>query len=133
MFHSYHAGHIPPERFKAMRDTAGDGTRALNPGSTIPGITMPATMIAEAANNHVWISCPNSSARESCWPSFFVRPDGIVTGRLRLNTAGVLDSEVNTDEQLYDSTVDWRDRAMEVIFHSGTLVRDGRSDDRTRL
>jgi predicted amidohydrolase len=133
MFHSYHAGHIPTERFKAMRDTVGDGTRTLNPGSTIPGITMPATMIAEAANNHVWISCPNSSARESCWPSFFVRPDGIVTGRLRLNTAGVLDSEVNTDEQLYDSTVDWRDRAMEVIFHSGTLVRDGRSDDRTRL
>jgi predicted amidohydrolase len=133
MFHSYHAGHIPPERFKAMRDTVGDGTRTLNPGSTIPGITMPATMIAEAANNHVWISCPNSSARESCWPSFFVRPDGVVTGRLRLNTAGVLDSEVNTDEQLYDSTVDWRDRAMDGIFHSGTLVRDGRSDDRTRL
>jgi hypothetical protein len=45
----------------------------------------------------------------------------------------VLDSEVNTDEQLYDSTVDWRDRAMDDIFHSGTLVRDGRSDDRTRL
>jgi predicted amidohydrolase len=133
MFHSYHAGHIPPERFKAMRDTVGDGTRTLNPGSTIPGITMPATMIAEAANNHVWISCPNSSARESCWQSFFVRPDGVVTGRLRLNTAGVLVSEVSTDEQLYDSTVDWRDRAMEGIFHSGTLVRDRRSDDRTRL
>ncbi len=133
MFHSYHAGHIPPERFKAMRETVGDGTRTLNPGSTIPGITMPATMIAEAANNHVWISCPNSSARESCWPSFFVRPDGIVTGRLRLNTTGVLVSEVNTDEQLYDSTVDWRDRAMDGIFHSGALVRDRRSDDRTRL
>ncbi len=133
MFHSYHAGHIPPERFKAMRDTVGNGARTLNPGSTIPGITMPATMIAEAANNHVWISCPNSSARESCWPSFFVRPDGVVTGRLRLNTAGVLISEVNTDEQIYDSTVDWRDLAMDGIFHSGTLVSDRRSDDRTRL
>ena len=133
MFHSYHAGHILPERFKAMRETVGDGTRTLNPGSTIPGITMPATMIAEAANNHVWISCPNSSDRESCWPSFFVRPDDVVTGRLRLNTAGVLVSEVNTDEQLYDSTVDWRDRAMDGTFHSGTLVRDRRSDDRTRL
>ncbi len=133
MFHSYHAGNIPPGRFRAMRDVVGNGTRALNPGSTIPGITMPATMIAEAANNHMWISCPNSSARESCWPSFFVRPDGVETGRLRLNTAGVLVSEVKTDEQIYDSTVDWRDRAMDGIFHSGTLVRDRRSDDRTRL
>ena len=133
MFHSYHAGHIPPERFEAMRDTVGDGIRTLNPGSTIPGITMPATMIAEAANNHMWISCPNSSARESCWPGFFVRPDGVVTGRLRLNTAGVLVSEVTTDEQLYDSTVDWLNRAMDGIFLSGTLVRHRRSDDRTRL
>ena len=133
MFHSYHAGHIPPERFKAMRDTVGNDPRTLKLGSTIPGITMPATMISQAANNYVWISCPNSSARESCWPSFFVRPDGVVTGRLRLNTAGVLVSEVNTDEQLYDSTIDWRDSAMEGIFHSGTLVRDRRSDDRTRL
>ena len=72
-------------------------------------------------------------AHESCWPSFFVRPDGVVTGSLRLNIAGVLVSEVNTDEQLYDSTVEWRDRAMDGIFHSGTLVRDRRSDDRTRL
>jgi predicted amidohydrolase len=125
VFHSYHAGNIPSERFRAMREAVGDGLQRLNPGATIPGITMPATMIAEAANNHVWISCPNSSARESCWPSFFVRPDGVVTGRLRRNTAGVLVSEVDTDEQIYDSTVDWRDRAMDGGLHSGTLVRDG--------
>jgi deaminated glutathione amidase len=81
----------------------------------------------------MWISCPNSSARESLWPSFFVRPDGVVTGRLRRHTAGVLVSEVDTDEQIYDSTVDWRDRAMDGVLHSGTLARDGRSDERTRL
>ena len=133
VFHSYHAGNIPPERFAAMRDDVGERFQRLNPGSTIPGITMPATMVAEAANNHVWISCPNSSARESCWPSFFVRPDGIVTGRLRRHTAGVLVSEVDTNEQIYDSTVDWRDRAMDGVLHSGTLVRDERSNERTRL
>ena len=133
VFHSYHAGNIPPERFAAMRDDVGERFQKLNPGSTIPGITMPATMVAEAANNHVWISCPNSSARESCWPSFFVRPDGIVTGRLRRHTAGVLVSEVDTNEQIYDSTVDWRDRAMDGVLHSGTLVRDERSNERTRL
>lgn len=133
VFHSYHAGHIPPERFEAMQDEVGNGLRTLNPGSTIPAITMPATMISAAANNHVWISCPNSSARESCWPGFFVRPDGVVTGRPRLNTTGVLISEIDAEEQVYDSTVAWRDRAMDGIFHGGTLVHDDRSDDRTRL
>ncbi len=133
MFHSYHAGNIPPEHFRAMREAVGDGNQRLNPGATIPGITMPATMVAEAANNHVWISCPNSSARESCWPSFFVRPDGVVTGRLRRHTAGVLVSEVDTDEEIYDSTVAWRDRTMNGILHSGTLVRDKRSEERAGL
>jgi hypothetical protein len=133
MFHSYHAGHISPERFQAMRATVGERLQPLNPGATIPGITMPATMQGAAANNYMWISCPNSSARESCWPSFFVRPDGVITGRLRLHTAGILVSEVNTDEPFYDSTVAWRDRAMRGIWHSGTLVRDRRSDARTRL
>ena len=133
MFHSYHAGHVPPKRFQAMRHTVGEHLQKLNPGSTLPGITMPATMIAAAANNYMWISCPNSSARESCWPSFFVRPDGVITGRLRLHTAGILVSEVNIDEPFYDSTVAWRDRAMRGILHSGTLVRDRRSDERMRL
>jgi hypothetical protein len=81
----------------------------------------------------MWISCSNTSARESCFPSFFVRPDGVATGRLRLNRAGVLISTVDTREQLYDSSVAWRDRAMRGVFHSGTLVRDRRSRDRTRL
>jgi hypothetical protein len=83
---------------------------------------MPATMHAAAANNYMWITWPNTSAWESCWASFFVRPDGVITGRLRLNTAGNLVSEVDTVEQLYDSTVARRDRAMSGIFHSGTLV-----------
>ncbi len=53
MFHSYHAGNIPPGRLRAMRNDVGDGNRRLNPGGTIPGITMPATMVAEAANNYL--------------------------------------------------------------------------------
>jgi len=133
MFHSFHAGNIPPERFRAMREEVGDGLQGLNPGATIPGITVPATMVAEAANNGLWISCPNSSARESCWPGFFVRPDGVVTGRLRRHSAGVLVSEVDTDEEIYDSTVNWRDRAMGEAPDSGKLVLDERSEKRTQL
>lgn len=133
MFHSYHAGNITSERFEAMRDEVGERFRKFNAEATLPGITMPATMISEAANNHVWISCPNSSARESCWPSFFVRPDGVVTGRLRRHAVGVLVSEVDTEERIYDSALAWRERAMDGILHSGTLVYDERSEERTQL
>lgn len=130
MFHSYHAGGVSPKRYKEMQNYVGKFAN-ISEGSTIPAITMPATMRSYAANNYVWISCPNSSRPESCWPSFFVRPDGIVAGRLRRNVAGVLISTADTNKKSYDSTVAWRDRAMHGVFHSGTLVKDSRSDNRT--
>ena len=132
MFHSYHAGGISRSRYKEMQNYVGKFADTSK-GSTIPAITMPATMRSYAANNYVWISCPNSSRKESCWPSFFVRPDGIVTGQLRRNVAGVLVSTVDTSRRLYDSTVAWRGRATRGVFHSGTLVADPRSRDRTNL
>ncbi|MDI5980024.1 carbon-nitrogen hydrolase family protein [Amycolatopsis magusensis] len=116
VFHSYHAGNVPA------------GELADRP---YPAATMPPSMIAAAAANHVWISCPNSSAPQSCWGAFFVRADGIVTGRLPRNRAGVLVSEVDTDAALYDSTARWRGRAMDGVLHSGDLVDDPRSRART--
>ena len=86
MFHSYHAGHVAPGRLRAMREGVGLQLHRSNNGSTLLEITMRAAMHAAASNNYMWISCSNSSARESCWPAFFVRPDGLVTGRLRLHT-----------------------------------------------
>jgi len=133
MFHSYHAGNMKPQRFRALQKQVGAQFHQLNRGSTLPEITMPAAMQAAAAGSHIWISCSNSSARKSCWPAFFVRPDGVITGRLRRNVAGVLISKVDTDEDFYDSTAAWRHRAMRGIFHSGTLVRDHRSRDRKHL
>jgi hypothetical protein len=67
------------------------------------------------------------------WPAYFVRADGITTGRLRRNIPGVLITEVDTDAELYDSTVAWRDRALTGTLHSGALVNDRRSADRTRF
>lgn len=95
-----------------------------------PGITMPAATTAAAASSHLWISC-HSSAPESLWPSFFVRADGITLGRLRRNRPGILITTVDTEEDLYDSTAAWRDRALAGVFHSGTLVGDPRSTNRT--
>ena len=133
VFHSFHAAHASPEQIAAIGSAIGPQYQRLNPAAThtYPGITMPAAMTAAAACNHVWISCPNSSAPQSCWPAFFVRADGITTGRLRRNVPGVLISAVDTGQDLYDSTAAWRERAMTGTLHSGTLVSDPRSDDRS--
>ena len=133
MFHSYHAANIKTKQFRAMQDQVGASNSKHNRGTTLPAITMPASMQAAAASNHVWISCSNSSARESCWGSFFVRPDGVMTGRLRRNVAGILLSEVDDQVKFYDSTITWRARAMSGVYHSGRLVRDKRTANRTRL
>lgn len=131
MFHGFHAGGLPAERFAAME--AGVGTHRLTGGTTLPAITMPAGMIASASNNNMWISCPNSSAPRSCWPSFFVRPDGVITGALEPEAEGLLLSEVDLAAEIYDSTVAWRDRAIDGVLRSGDLVEDPRSKDRTGL
>jgi deaminated glutathione amidase len=135
VFHSFHAANASPERIKAIGQAMGPRFQSLNRAATYtyPGVTMPAAMTAAAASNHVWISCPNSSAPESCWPAFFVRADGITTGRLRRNVAGVLLSTVDTTEELYDSTGRWRPGALAGTLHSGALVSDPRSDDRTSV
>jgi deaminated glutathione amidase len=129
MFHGFHAGGLSAERFAAME--AGVGAHRLTGGTTLPGITMPAGMIASASNNNMWISCPNSSAPRSCWPSFFVRPDGVITGALEPEAEGLLVSEVDLAAEIYDSTLAWRDRAIDGVLHSGERVDDPRSRDRT--
>lgn len=133
MFHAYHAGNMDLERKRRMEAQVGAEHFEYNFGKTLPEITMLATMISYAANNFVWISCSNTSAYESCWPSMMVRPDGVVTGRLNKHEAGILLTEIDTEAQYYDSTQHWRDRAMEGIFHSGSLVRDPRIENRKAI
>jgi deaminated glutathione amidase len=135
MFHSFHAAHHSAEFIAEAETAIGREFMPLNRAATYtyPGITMPAAMTAHAAFNHVWISCPNSSAPQSCWPAFAVRADGVTVGRLRRNRPGVLVTTVDTGQDLYDSTAAWRYRAMAGVFHSGTLVSDPRSVNRTAL
>ncbi len=133
MFHSYHAAHIRPDRLRRMERATGPEHHAFSRGTTYPGITMPATMIAAAASSHMWISCPNSSAKESCWGSFFVRADGVITGQLERHRTDILISSVDTEAPLYDSTGAWRERVLAGVLHSGTLVSDGRSTKRTEV
>lgn len=133
VFHSYHAGNMNPERQKAMEAEVSAKYHSLNPGKTYPEITMPANMIANASNNYVWISCSNTSAKESCWGSFVVRPDGVITGKLEKNKEGLLITEINFNNSFYDSTSAWREQAINGVFHSGSKVDDIRSKERKKL
>ena len=118
MFHSYHNAHSSASKL-----------RKHNIWRSI----VPATMQAYAGNNYMWVSANNSSRPASCWPSFFVRPDGTVTGKLTNNRSGVLISKINTADRLYDASEAWRNRAIRGLYHSGTLVSDPRSDSRKSL
>ena len=118
MFCSYHNAHHSPAKLRKYN---------------IWGLVVPATMQTYAANNHLWISANNSSMPTSAWAGFFVRPDGMITGRLKLHHPGVLISRLDTSEQIYDAAKFWRDRAIRGIYHSGRLVRDQRSERRTSL
>lgn len=131
MFHGFHAGGLSPERFAEME--AGVGRHVMTGGTTLPAITMPAGMIAAASNNNMWISCPNASAPKSCWPSFMVRPDGVVPWACPPEEESWIVEVMDPDADIYDSTVAWRDRAIDGVLHSGELVEDPRSKDRTAL
>ena len=115
MFHSYHNARMSAAKLRRYN---------------IWGIIVPPTMQAYAANNYMWISSNNSSTPASAWPSFFVRPDGIITGKLTNNRAGMLMSTVDTRAKFYDASESWRDRAIRGIYHSGKLVQDPRSTKR---
>jgi predicted amidohydrolase len=94
---------------------------------------VPATMSCRAAENHFWISANNSTTRPSMWPSFAVRPDGQIVGRLKLHRPGVLLTRMVLDPSFFDAPGPWRDAAMNGQLHSGELVNDPRSADVTCL
>jgi predicted amidohydrolase len=94
---------------------------------------VPSTMACRAAENHIWISANNSTTRPSCWPSFAVRPDGAIVGKLKLHTPGVLITDMQLDPKLFDAPGPWRETSMNGQLHSGKPVSDPRSADRTCL
>ena len=94
---------------------------------------VPATMACRAAENHFWVSANNSTAKPSRWPSFAVRPDGQIVGRLKLHKPGVLITDMVLDPEFFDAPGPWRDVAMNGQLHSGDLVDDPRSASVTCL
>ena len=92
---------------------------------------VPATIMCHAATNFMWISATNSAAKYSSFGNFFVRPDGRLTGKLPLHQSGALLSDIDGNLELWDAAEPWRERAMNGILHSGEIVDDPKSADRT--
>ena len=94
--------------------------------------TVPATLQASAASNFFAVSANNSTRRQA-WPSFVVRPDGIVVNRAPAHRDTVLITTIAPGATLFDASVAWRKRCMAGTYHSGRLVKDLRSHDRKSL
>lgn len=112
IFHSWYEGNLSPEAYAEAR---------LNQSSLVPG-----TARGHAANNHLWISGSNTSARESCFPSFVARPDGRIVQQARRNVTGLIVTRITPDQAFDDPSAPWRPRAMRGILHSDSI--EGRSD-----
>ncbi len=95
-------------------------------------ITVPATLQAAAASNYYAVSA-NNGTRRYAWPSFVVNAEGVIVNKAPQHRPTVLITEIDTAEKLYDASADWRDRCMRGVLHSGRLVRDARSRERTAL
>jgi len=107
-----------------------------NARSKGPGIhttIMRVSLQAHAATNYFWISANNSSGYYQSWQSVFIQPDGVIAASLKRNQAGVMVNTVNTEMKLYDASSAFRERSIKGILHSGTLVKDKRSRNRTGL
>ncbi len=99
------------------------------PGSIHPKI-MPVTARAYAGVNNMFVSINNSSAPRS-WPSRFITPDGLVGASLPTDEPGVMVNVVDLHKPYYDASGPFRRGAIEGKLHSGEVVDDPRSKDRT--
>ena len=92
--------------------------------------TVSATFQVAAASNFFTVSATNGTRRYA-WPSFVVNAEGCVISRDQPHRPTVLINTIDTNEKLYDAPVCWRERCLRGVYHSGPLVKDKRSRDRT--
>jgi len=62
------------------------------------------TVKGNAANNYLWIRASNTCKKESCFPGFVVRPDGVILHKMKRNLSGVLISGIDTAKKFPDPT-----------------------------
>ena len=90
LFQSWYDGNLSPRRYRE----AGKELGALIVG----------TVKGHAASNYLWISASNTSRKESCFPGFVVRPDGMILNKMKRNRQEVLISDIDTNKDFPDPT-----------------------------
>ncbi len=92
---------------------------------------MPTTARVRAATNSFYMSLTNSSAPYS-WPCYFITPDGLVSKKLPANKPGILISDIDITKKYYDASRPYRMDAIDGKLNSGDVIKDPRSEDRTK-
>jgi deaminated glutathione amidase len=100
-------------------------------GSIHP-VIMPISAQAHAATNYFYMSLTNSSVPET-WPCHFITPDGLIQNKLASDIPGILISDIDTSEEFYDASREYRQDAMRGKLNSGVTVRDTLSTVRTKI
>jgi predicted amidohydrolase len=123
-----------PELYREYRKTGTDVIfqsfyNARQGKGSIHPIIMHITAQARAATNYFYMSLTNSSAPES-WPCYFITPDGLVRNKLEKNVPGVLISDIDTGEDYYDASREYRQDVLSGKLNSGETVSDPLSNDR---
>ena len=101
LFQSWYDGNYSEEEYQS---------EGKNLGEVIPGFVR-----GNAANNKLWISASNTSKKQQGFPAFVCRPDGVVTGKLKRNSSGILISEIDFDKEYSDLSSHLRDKVSKMI------------------
>ncbi len=103
---------------------ARSGSESIHP------LIMPVTAQASAASNYLYMSLTNSCVPES-WPCHFITPDGLIQNKLEKNIPGILISVIDTAEEYYDASGEFRSDAIKGKLNSGKTIVDSLSDRRS--
>ncbi len=76
-------------------------------------------MQCRAATNYFWASMSNSSGYYSPYGSCFIAPDGKISGRLRMNRAGMMVNKVDLSKEFYDPMKGFREMAIKGKLNNG--------------
>ena len=87
-------------------------------GRGIHSIICRPSLQGDAASNHLYISANNSSGYYQSWPSLFILPDGTVPSTAPQHRTALLVNEISTDDEYYDASEAFRDRAMRGVLYS---------------
>jgi predicted amidohydrolase len=105
---------------------------ARQKGPSVHTHIMRQTMQCHAATNHFWVSMSNASGYYSPYPSCFIQPDGVISGQLKQNKAGVMVNAVDLSKKFYDPMAGFREIAISGKLTNGSVVLKDSKSHNTR-